>query len=152
VESRKRQRRLTGVDQICAVAVCPGLTTGEISAHSPRSVAPRCRRKLSVRSDQVLEEMTAHPSIHNTFRYAHRGVLPDQIAHDLRPVYPAATEADARAWFEEFAEKWRKPYLAIKSVQVRLLRFCEQPGPALESAAGGAPPTLPAGPLAALTT
>ena len=30
----------------------------------------------------------------------------DQIAHDLRPVYTAATEAEALARFEEFAEKW----------------------------------------------
>ena len=37
----------------------------------------------------------------------------DQIAHDLRPVYTAATEAEARARYEEFAEKWGKPYPAI---------------------------------------
>jgi transposase-like protein len=46
--------------------------------------------------------------IRNTFRYASRKYW-DQIARDLRPVYTAATEADARARFEEFAEKWGKP-------------------------------------------
>ena len=33
--------------------------------------------------------------------------------HDLRPVYTAATEAQARLRFEEFAEKWGRPYPAI---------------------------------------
>ena len=53
--------------------------------------------------------------IRNTFRYGSRKYW-DQIAHDLRPVYTAATEAEAttRARFEEFAEKWGKPYPAIK--------------------------------------
>jgi len=51
--------------------------------------------------------------IRNTFRYGSRKYW-DQIAHDLRPVYTAATESEARARFEEFAEKWGKPYPAIK--------------------------------------
>ena len=42
--------------------------------------------------------------IRNTFRYASRKYW-DQVAHDLRPVYTAATEAEAKARFEEFAEK-----------------------------------------------
>jgi putative transposase len=50
--------------------------------------------------------------IRNTFRYASRKYW-DQIARDLRPVYTAATEAEARARFTEFAEKWNKPYPAI---------------------------------------
>jgi transposase-like protein len=47
--------------------------------------------------------------IRNTFRYASRKYW-DQIAHDLRPVYTAATEAEAKARFADFAEKWGKPY------------------------------------------
>ena len=50
--------------------------------------------------------------IRNTFRFASRKYW-DQIAHDLRPVYTAATEAEALARFEEFDEKWGKPYPAI---------------------------------------
>ena len=50
--------------------------------------------------------------IRNTFRFASRKYW-DQVAHDLRPVYTAASEAEARARFEEFAEKWGKPYPAI---------------------------------------
>ena len=50
--------------------------------------------------------------IRNTFRYASRKYW-DQIGHDLRPVYTAATEAAAKARFDEFAEKWGKPYPAI---------------------------------------
>jgi putative transposase len=49
----------------------------------------------------------------HTFRYASRKYW-DQIAHDLRPVYTAANEAEAWARFEEFTEKWGKPYPAIK--------------------------------------
>jgi putative transposase len=53
-----------------------------------------------------------HP-IRNTLRYASRKCR-DQIARDLWPVYTAVTEAEARARFEEFTEKWGKPYPAIK--------------------------------------
>ena len=50
--------------------------------------------------------------IRNTFRYASRKYW-DQIARDLRPVYTAATEAEARARFSEFADRWGRPYPAI---------------------------------------
>ena len=50
--------------------------------------------------------------IRNTFCYASRKYW-DQIARDLRPVYAAATEAEARAQFTEFAEKWGRLYPAI---------------------------------------
>ena len=50
--------------------------------------------------------------IRNTFRFASRKYW-DQIAHDLRPVYTAASEAEALARFEEFEEKWGKAYPAI---------------------------------------
>jgi putative transposase len=52
--------------------------------------------------------------IRNTFRYASRKYW-DQIAHDLRPVYTAATEAEASARFTEFADKWGSLYPAITS-------------------------------------
>ena len=48
----------------------------------------------------------------HTFRFASRKYW-DQIAHDWRPVYTAATEAEALARFAEFEEKWGKPYPAI---------------------------------------
>ena len=50
--------------------------------------------------------------IRNSFRFASRKYW-DQIAHDLRPVYTAASEAEALARFAEFEEKWAKPYPAI---------------------------------------
>ena len=50
--------------------------------------------------------------IRNTFRFASRKYW-DQIAKDLRPVYTAASEAEALARFEEFEEKWGKPYPAV---------------------------------------
>jgi putative transposase len=215
---KKRQRRLSGVDQIVLSLSARGLTTGEISAHFTEVYgASVSRETVSKITDQVLEEMTAwmcrpldevYPVIfidaivvkvrdgqvrnkpiyvvigvsvngerdilglwvgdgnegakfwlqiltelknrgvadvciavcdglkglpeaintvwelttvqaciihliRNTFRYASRKYW-DQIAHDLRPVYTAATEAEARARFEEFAEKWGRPYPAIK--------------------------------------
>jgi putative transposase len=215
---KKRQRRLTGVDQIVLSLSARGLTTGEISAHFAEVYgASVSRETVSKITDQVLEEMTAWMNrpldevypvifidaivvkvrdgqvrnkpiyvvigvtvngerdilglwagdgsegakfwlqvlselknrgvadvciavcdglkglpdaintvwelttvqaciihlIRNTFRYGSRKYW-DQIAHDLRPVYTAATEAEARARFEEFAEKWGKPYPAIK--------------------------------------
>jgi putative transposase len=215
---KKRQRRLTGVDQIVLSLSARGLTTGEISAHFAEVYgASVSRETVSKITDQVLEEMGAWMNrpldevyrvifidaivvkvrdgqvrnkpiyvvigvtvngerdilglwagdgsegakfwlqvlselknrgvadvciavceglkglpdaintvwelttvqaciihlIRNTFRYGSRKYW-DQIAHDLRPVYTAATEAEARARLEEFAEKWGKPYPAIK--------------------------------------
>jgi putative transposase len=214
---RKRQRRLTGVDQIVLSLSARGLTTGEISAHFAEVYgASVSRETISKITDSVLEEMAswmARPLdevypvifidaivvkvrdgqvrnkpiyvvigvtvngerdilglwagdgsegakfwlavltdlknrgvadvciavcdglkglpdaintvwdlatvqacilhlIRNTFRYASRKYW-DQIGHDLRPIYTAATEAEAKARFTEFAEKWGKPYPAI---------------------------------------
>jgi len=50
--------------------------------------------------------------IRNTFRYASRKYW-DGLAKDMRPIYTAPTPAAARERFEEFAEKWGKPYPAI---------------------------------------
>jgi putative transposase len=214
---RKRQRRLTGVDQIVLSLSARGLTTGEISAHFAEVYGAQVSREtVSKITDQVLEEMAswmARPLdevypvifidaivvkvrdgqvrnkpiyvvigvtvngerdilglwagdgsegakfwlavltdlknrgvadvciavcdglkglpdaintvwdlatvqacilhlIRNTFRYASRKYW-DQIGHDLRPVYTAANEAEAKARFTEFAEKWGQPYPAI---------------------------------------
>jgi putative transposase len=215
---RKRQRRLTGVDQIVLSLSARGLTTGEISAHFAEVYGAQVSREtISKITDQVLEEMSAWMNrpldevypvifidaivvkvrdgqvrnkpiyvvigvtingerdilglwagdgtegakfwlavltdlknrgvadvciavcdglkglpdaintvwdlatvqacilhlIRNTFRYASRKYW-DQIGHDLRPVYTAANEAEARARFAEFADKWGKPYPAIR--------------------------------------
>lgn len=50
--------------------------------------------------------------IRNTFRYASRKYW-DKIAGDLKPIYTAANATEARRRYEEFAEKWGKPYPAI---------------------------------------
>ena len=214
---KKRQRRLTGVDEIVLSLTARGLTTGEISAHFAEVYgASVSKETVSKITDKVVEEMTAwcnrpldavYPVIfidaimvkvrdgqvrnkpiyvvigvtvtgerdilglwagdggegakfwlqvltelknrgvadvciavcdglkglpdaittvweltvvqqciihllRNTFRFASRKYW-DQIAHDLRPVYTAASEAEALARFEEFEEKWGKPYPAI---------------------------------------
>ena len=57
---KKRQRRLTGVDQIVLSLSARGLTTGEISAHFAEVYgASVSRETVSKITDQVLEEMTA---------------------------------------------------------------------------------------------
>ena len=57
---KKRQRRLTGVDQIVLSLSARGLTTGEISAHFAEVYgASVSRETVSKITDRVLEEMTA---------------------------------------------------------------------------------------------
>ena len=51
--------------------------------------------------------------IRNTFRYASRKFW-DKISFDLKPIYTAATAAEARVRYDEFAEKWGRAYPAIK--------------------------------------
>ncbi len=56
---RKRQRRLTGVDQIVLSLTARGLTTGEISAHFAEVYgASISRDTISKITDKVVEEMT----------------------------------------------------------------------------------------------
>jgi putative transposase len=49
--------------------------------------------------------------IRNTFRYASRKYWGRSAT-----VYTAATEAEARAGFVEFADKWGRPYPAIRTL------------------------------------
>lgn len=50
--------------------------------------------------------------LRNSFSYASKRHWPE-IAANLRPVYEAATPADAERAFEEFAEKWGRSYPAM---------------------------------------
>jgi putative transposase len=86
-----------GVNDVC-IAVCDGLKA------LPDAIT-------TVWELAVVQACIIH-LIRNTFRFASRKYW-DQIAHDLRPVYTAATEAEALARFEEFDQKWGKPYPAI---------------------------------------
>jgi transposase-like protein len=86
-----------GVQDVC-IAVCDGLK------HLPDAIT-------TVWELTVVQQCIIH-LLRNTFRFASRKYW-DQIAHDLRPVYTAANEAEALARFEEFEEKWAKPYPAI---------------------------------------
>lgn len=51
----------------------------------------------------------------NTFRYASKKYW-GQIATDLKPIYGAPTRDAAWRAFEEFDEKWGKPYPAISGL------------------------------------
>jgi putative transposase len=86
-----------GVQDVC-IAVCDGLKGLPDAMTTVWELA-------------VVQACILH-LIRNTFRFASRKYW-DQIAHDLRPVYTAASEAEALARFEEFEEKWGKPYPAI---------------------------------------
>jgi transposase-like protein len=86
-----------GVADVC-IAVCDGLKA------LPDAIT-------TVWEFTVVQQCIIH-LLRNTFRFASRKYW-DQIAHDLRPVYTAASEAEALARFEEFEEKWGKPYPAI---------------------------------------
>ena len=62
---QKRQRRLTGVDQIVLSLSARGLTTGEISAHFVEVYgASVSRETVSKITDQVREEMSAWMNRH----------------------------------------------------------------------------------------
>lgn len=86
-----------GVADIC-IAVCDGLKG------LPDAIT-------SVWELAVVQQCIIH-LIRNTFRFASRKYW-DQISRDLRPVYTAASEAEALARFAEFDQKWGKPYPAI---------------------------------------
>ncbi len=47
---KKRQKRLTGVDEMVISLAAKGLTTGEVQAHLAGSTAPRCPVRRSPRS------------------------------------------------------------------------------------------------------
>ena len=53
--------------------------------------------------------------IRNAFLYA-SGKYWGAISSDLKPVYTAAPEPEARARMEEFREKWGTPYPAIRKL------------------------------------
>jgi putative transposase len=86
-----------GVQDVC-IAVCDGLKA------LPDAIT-------TVWELAVVQACIIH-LIRNTFRFASRKYW-DQIAHDLRPVYTAASEVEALARFEEFDEKWGTAYPAI---------------------------------------
>jgi transposase-like protein len=57
---KKRQRRLTGVDEMVLSLYAKGLTTGEISAHFAEIYGASVSKETVSRiTDRVLEEMTA---------------------------------------------------------------------------------------------
>jgi transposase-like protein len=56
---RKRQRRLTGVDEIVLSLTAPGLTTGEVAAHFDDVYGASVSKDTINRiTDKVIEEMT----------------------------------------------------------------------------------------------
>jgi transposase-like protein len=87
-----------GVADVC-IAVCDGLKglPDAINTAWPLATVQQCIIHL----------------IRNTFRYASKKYW-GAISSDLKPVYTAASEPEARARMEEFCEKWGTPYPAIR--------------------------------------
>jgi transposase-like protein len=83
----------------CCIVVCDGLTglPDAITATWPLAVVQTCVLHL----------------IRNTFRLASRADW-DAMARDLRPVYTAVNEADARARLDDFEVLWGDKYPAIR--------------------------------------
>lgn len=92
--------RNRGVADVCIV-VCDGLKglPDAIATVWPTAVVQTCVLHL----------------IRNTFRLAGRKDW-EPIARELRPIYTAINEADARAQLERFCERWAKKYPAIRSL------------------------------------
>jgi transposase-like protein len=86
-----------GVDDVFFV-VCDGLKglPDSVGAVFPQATVQTCVIHL----------------IRNTFRYSSKKYW-GQIATDLKPIYQAPSRDAAWAAFEEFEEKWAKPYPAI---------------------------------------
>jgi putative transposase len=86
-----------GVEDVFFV-ICDGLKglPDSVGAVFPQAVVQTCIIHL----------------IRNTFRYASKKYW-GQIATDLKPIYRAPSREAAWAAFEEFEEKWGKPYPAI---------------------------------------
>ena len=89
-----------GINDVCIVC-CDGLKglPDAIGVTWPRAVVQTCVLHL----------------IRNTFRYAARQHW-DAAARDLRPVYTAVNEAEARARLEEFYDTWAERYPAIRTL------------------------------------
>ena len=89
-----------GTEDVCIV-VCDGLKglPDAIAATWPRAVTQTCVLHL----------------IRNTFRLASRGDW-DAMARDLRPVYTAVNEADAKERLVEFHAAWGEKYPAVKGL------------------------------------
>jgi transposase-like protein len=87
-----------GVADVCIVC-CDGLKglPDAISITWPLAIVQTCVLHL----------------IRNTFRYAARQHW-DAMARDLRPVYTAVNEAEAKERFVEFADTWAGRYPAVK--------------------------------------
>ena len=86
-----------GVEDVCIV-VCDGLKG------LPEAIA-------ATWSLAIVQTCVLH-LIRNTFRFASKADW-DQMARDLRPVYTAVSEHDAKERFVEFGETWGEKYPAI---------------------------------------
>jgi putative transposase len=92
--------RNRGVNDVCIV-VCDGLKglPESIAATWPRAIVQTCVLHL----------------IRNTFRFAARQHW-DAMARQLRPVYTAVNEAEAKERLVEFNADWAERYPAIKTL------------------------------------
>src|SRR3954452_7923070 len=115
--------RNRGVEDVFFV-ICDGLKglPDSVGAAFPQAVVQTCVIHL----------------IRNTFKYASKRYW-GQIAADLKPIYRAPSREAAWAAFEEFEEKWGKPYPAIgqlwRNAWEQFVPFLDYTEPVAESSA-----------------
>ena len=100
---RKRQRRLSGVDEIVLSLYAKGLTTGEISAHFAEIYGASVSKETVSRiTDRVLEEMVASVN-----RPLERGQIPLVVAN------PDRGDSDAEIRAKQDAGGGQAPLLRV---------------------------------------
>jgi putative transposase len=108
----KRQRRLTGIEDMVISLSAKGLTHGEIAAHLEEIYgAEVSKQAISTITDRVMEGMAEWQSRPLDPMYA--VIFIDAILVKIREGYTAASEAAALDAFAEFSGKWEKRYPAI---------------------------------------
>ncbi|WP_241788038.1 transposase [Streptomyces sp. PRh5] len=97
---KKRQKRLTGFDEMVISLAAKGLTTGEVQAHLAEvHGAEVSRQTISTITDKMLEDAARQDR--------------DKTAKLLKPVHTAPTEEAALDRFAEFADARDRKYPAI---------------------------------------
>ncbi|WP_428846379.1 IS256 family transposase [Kitasatospora hibisci] len=116
---KKRQRRLTGVDEMVLSLSARGLTHGDISAHLAEVYgASVSKSTISTITDKVMDGMAEWQNRPLDAIYPvifidciHVKVRDGQVAN--RPIYTAPTADAAEERFLEFQEEWGAKYPAI---------------------------------------
>jgi hypothetical protein len=113
---RKRQRRLTGVDEIVLSLYAKGLTTGEISAHFAEIYGASVSKETVSRiMDKVIEEMQSWQNRPLDEIYA--AVFIDAIVVKIRVLSPVVWSAGQEYAFSEQVQAGAAEHLAFEHLE-----------------------------------